>query len=71
MKASRWRTSIAFHLGVVQLHKRSDAQNPLERFCSDSKRVLNRVQIWVTGARCGTGYNTHETALLNVLIVDV
>jgi hypothetical protein len=65
MKASRWRKSIAFHLGVVQLHNRSDAQNPLERFCPDSKRVLNSVQIWLTGARSGTGYNAHETDSLS------
>jgi hypothetical protein len=27
----------------------------------DSVPILNRVQIWVTGARSGTGSNTHET----------
>jgi hypothetical protein len=38
MKTSRWRTSIAFHLEVVQVHNRSDAQDPLERFCPDSNQ---------------------------------
>lgn len=41
MKALRWRTSIAFHLEVVQLHNRSDAQYPLQRSCPDSKHGLN------------------------------
>jgi hypothetical protein len=59
MKALRRRTSIAFHLEVVQLHRRSDAQNPLERFCPDSNQGLN-IGYQVQDVGVGTGYNRHE-----------
>jgi hypothetical protein len=58
-----WRTSISsFHLEVVQLHNKSDAQIPSEIsreiFSSDYEQGS---EIWLIGARSGTGYNGHES----------